>query len=246
MNFINILFMALGMFTILPVPKNSWVDKYTKYIALCLPFVGLIIGVIYYYLAIIVNAPYLIRCSIITVLPFVLTGFLHLDGFMDTSDALFSRRDIEKMKEILKDSNVGAFSVISLIIVFLIQLSSVYYILNSNEKIITLIFIPIVSRCIVSILLMNAKCINENGYMAIFKKDTKKMYSYIVLIIMILTIIISYIINLYAFVSVLAVMISALLIYCYVYKKFCGLSGDLCGFIITTSEVFGLFILAII
>ena len=42
----------------------------------------------------------------------LVTGGIHLDGFMDTTDARSSYGDREKKLAILKDSHVGAFAVI--------------------------------------------------------------------------------------------------------------------------------------
>ena len=44
--------------------------------------------------------------------PLLVTGGIHLDGFMDTTDARSSYGDMEKKLAILKDSHVGAFAVI--------------------------------------------------------------------------------------------------------------------------------------
>lgn len=41
-----------------------------------------------------------------------MSGGIHLDGMVDTADALYSRRETEKKLEILKDPHVGAFGVI--------------------------------------------------------------------------------------------------------------------------------------
>ncbi len=45
--------------------------------------------------------------------PIFLTGAIHLDGFMDTCDALASHADREKKLEIMKDPHCGAFAVIA-------------------------------------------------------------------------------------------------------------------------------------
>ena len=42
-----------------------------------------------------------------------LTGGLHLDGLMDTCDAIFSRRDRQKRLQILSDTHAGSFAVMS-------------------------------------------------------------------------------------------------------------------------------------
>ena len=46
---------------------------------------------------------------IIVVSEFLLTGGLHADGLMDTSDGLFSGRERERKLEIMKDSRIGSF-----------------------------------------------------------------------------------------------------------------------------------------
>ena len=46
------------------------------------------------------------------VIPLLVTGGIHMDGFMDTSDAMASWQPKERRLEILKDSHVGAFAVI--------------------------------------------------------------------------------------------------------------------------------------
>ena len=47
----------------------------------------------------------------------LLTGGLHLDGLADTADGLASRGTKEKVLEVMRDSRIGAFGVISLILV---------------------------------------------------------------------------------------------------------------------------------
>ena len=52
-------------------------------------------------------------------LPVFITGGIHLDGFMDTSDALASHAPIQKKLEILKDSHAGAFAILACVLYFL-------------------------------------------------------------------------------------------------------------------------------
>ena len=52
-------------------------------------------------------------------IPVIVSGGIHLDGFADTVDALSSYGDREKKLEILKDPNTGAFAVIGLCVYFL-------------------------------------------------------------------------------------------------------------------------------
>ena len=81
-----------------------------------------------------------------TAAPWCLTGFIHLDGFMDVTDAVGSCRDLAKRREILKDSHVGSFAVIGVVLLILCQFA---FCVSFNQKtdIRVLIVIPVVSRC---------------------------------------------------------------------------------------------------
>ncbi|WP_151732943.1 adenosylcobinamide-GDP ribazoletransferase [Paenibacillus tengchongensis] len=62
--------------------------------------------------------------AVITLIVWVyLTGGLHLDGWMDSADALFSYRTRERMLEIMKDSRVGAMGVLACVLLLLLKAS---------------------------------------------------------------------------------------------------------------------------
>lgn len=50
-----------------------------------------------------------------------ITGALLLDGLMDSADGLFSGRSKERSLEIMKDSHVGAFGVLSVLLIVLLK-----------------------------------------------------------------------------------------------------------------------------
>ncbi|HHT62426.1 MAG: adenosylcobinamide-GDP ribazoletransferase [Bacillota bacterium] len=86
------------------------------------PLVGLVIG---FFVALIVYLFNFIDPQLGAVLGIltgiVLTGGLHLDGFMDTADGIFSARTREEMLEIMKDSRVGAHGVTACVILLLLK-----------------------------------------------------------------------------------------------------------------------------
>ncbi|KHL96103.1 cobalamin synthase, partial [Paenibacillus sp. IHB B 3415] len=62
--------------------------------------------------------------AVITLILWVgLTGGLHLDGWMDSADALLSYRSRERMLEIMKDSRVGAMGVLACVLLLLLKAS---------------------------------------------------------------------------------------------------------------------------
>ena len=54
----------------------------------------------------------------------LLTGMLHLDGFIDCCDGLLGTRTIERRLEILRDSRVGAYGVIGGVLLVLAQFAA--------------------------------------------------------------------------------------------------------------------------
>ncbi|CAM2985191.1 adenosylcobinamide-GDP ribazoletransferase [Paenibacillus sediminis] len=65
-----------------------------------------------------------LSAAVLTLILWVwLTGGLHLDGLMDTADALLSYRSRDKMLEIMKDSRVGAMGVIACVLLLLMKVS---------------------------------------------------------------------------------------------------------------------------
>ena len=111
--------MAWGMFLAIPCPFRRWDEAARGRMLGFLPLIGLIVGAIWAaaaHLCTALNLPSAVRALILCALPWLVTGFLHLDGFMDVCDAVLSRRDLETRQRILKDSHCGSFAVICMIL----------------------------------------------------------------------------------------------------------------------------------
>jgi len=141
--------MCQSMFCALPFPCNIWEERARCKMLLFLPVVGLEIGAIwagFAWLCNWLNLPVLVKGLILAVYPWLVTGFIHLDGYMDVTDAVGSCRSLERRREILKDSHVGAFAVIGMVLLGLAQFACMAS-LPENAKYGILILIPGVSRC---------------------------------------------------------------------------------------------------
>lgn len=110
---------ALSFLTILPVGHPSLSEEKELPRAMAFfPLVGLIIGLILalgYYLLSFFLPRSLVIWLLIGLLA-LLTRGLHLDGFADTIDGLGSGGPKEKILEVMRDSRIGAFGVIALIL----------------------------------------------------------------------------------------------------------------------------------
>ena len=138
--------MCQSMFCAIPSPWQGWEEKAREKMLLCLPLVGLEIGLLWWGLGVLSRyLPPLMAGAVLAGWPWLATGFLHLDGFMDVMDAVRSCRSLERRREILKDSHVGAFAVIGCVLVAMGQFAACGSFLEAPLGMLALI--PVVSRC---------------------------------------------------------------------------------------------------
>lgn len=242
--------MALSMFTIIPTPYIEWDDDGAKNMMKFYPIIGGIVGVIWsmiYYLMSTLNVSMVLKSIVIMMVPFIVTGMLHLDGFMDVCDAILSRRDREEKLRILKDSTIGAFAVISLLILFFLQFGSIHSIIEKNIPFYMLIIIPIISRIIVAYFLLSRTTIKESTLGTYFKKGTNITDIAIMIVSLIVMVIISFVLlEYYGLVLVLSILLAVTWAVEKCKKEFGGISGDVAGFALVVGELIGILTLGII
>ncbi|WP_250230056.1 adenosylcobinamide-GDP ribazoletransferase [Anaeropeptidivorans aminofermentans] len=243
-------FEAVSMYTILPAPHGDWEDGRVKYIMAFLPLVGFLIGLLWvlvYAVSAKLHIPVMLRAFIISIFPFFISGFLHIDGFMDTCDALFSRRDLDERLRILRDSHVGSFAVTSIIMLMLCNFSSAHGVITLSKDYFMLIIIPIISRSGGAVFLLKAKPLKGSSMGAFFKEKSHENTVLFIIISIILCCILSLI-----FFGIKGLILSFALLFAVIFtayglnKSFGGFSGDLTGFSISVCETLGLFLLAVL
>jgi adenosylcobinamide-GDP ribazoletransferase len=107
---------AFSMYSWIPMPQLEWRKDTMKYALCFFPLVGAVSGgcvALWAWVSSLLGLQTVLFAALAVLLPVFLTGGIHLDGFIDTCDALYSRQPMEKKLEILKDPHVGAFGVIS-------------------------------------------------------------------------------------------------------------------------------------
>jgi len=117
-------FMAWGMFLAIPCPRKIWSESARQKMLVCMPLVGLLAGGVWAGAWLLMRgAPGPVRAAVCAAAPWLVTGFMHLDGYMDVCDAVLSRRDLATRQRILKDSHCGAFAVICMVLLAMGQWS---------------------------------------------------------------------------------------------------------------------------
>lgn len=89
---------------------------------------------IWYKLSAFLGVPNVSRALIFLVLPVIVTGGIHVDGYMDTSDAIHSYGDREKKLSILKDSHIGAFAVIRLLVYSAVYFAALFWMAEQGKE----------------------------------------------------------------------------------------------------------------
>ena len=137
------------------VEQKDWCEKDFADSVRDFPLIGLVLGIIYTAFAALLMSflpqngillPHHVVAAILLILPILLTGGLHCDGFMDTMDGLFSGRSRERMLEIMKDSRVGANGVFAFVLLMIFDWSILLDLLQSAWLFPALFAMPIISR----------------------------------------------------------------------------------------------------
>lgn len=242
--------MAISMFTVIPLPKYEWDDEGGKNIMKFYPIIGLIVGIIWYgvfRLLDLLDASTIVTTAITLITPFILTGMLHLDGFMDVCDALLSRREKNEKLRILKDPHTGAFAVISVVMLFVVNFSTLYTVISNNDITVGLILIPIISRSLMGYLLLSKESMKGSSLGAFFKQGTGKIDRFILLSSLIVSSIISmFIFGVYGVIMSLAIILVSTFLVNNAAKEFDGMSGDSAGYGLVIAESIGVLILSFI
>ena len=170
--------MCQSMFCAIPAPQ-VWDEAAKDKMLLFLPLVGLEIGILWAGLGWVcglLNLSVLVKGLILATYPYLVTGFLHLDGYMDVTDAVKSWRDLERRREILKDSHVGSFAVIGIVLLMLAQFV-VFASAPVDANYFILIFIPAASRCCSALAVTGLKPMSTSQY-----ADRKKPKSHLLIL----------------------------------------------------------------
>ncbi len=159
--------MAWGMFLAIPCPLRRWNEKAREKMLVCLPLVGLAVGGIWLGLYLLLRHAAIggLYAFLMAALPWLVTGFMHLDGYMDVCDAVLSRRELATRQRILKDSHCGAFAVIGMVLLALCQWS-VFLSGSADESLWGLLLIPVATRACAGLAVLKLRPMGTSQYAA--------------------------------------------------------------------------------
>ena len=263
-NILNSLIAAFAVYSRIPMPEIKWTEKNLKYSFVFLPLVGAVIGALI--TALMISCGYfgfhgIFFASTAIIVNILITGGIHLDGFCDVMDAVGSRREREEMLRIMEDPHTGAFAVIYMAALLVVQLGLYTQLFYSGwlaamfadgtcKKAVcaALLCIFVLSRIAAGISVVTFPKAKSGGLAAMFADGACKKAVCAALLCMTAAIFTVWILS-YVTVGVILAFFSALLFlwyYCWSKKRFGGITGDTTGFFINIFETAMLFAVVVL
>ncbi|MFF5443540.1 adenosylcobinamide-GDP ribazoletransferase [Streptomyces sp. NPDC012888] len=115
---------AFGTLTVFPARITRWDRPAARTGMQCAPLAGLAVGLcaaVPGVLLLLLGGGPLLAAAVALAVPAALTRGLHLDGLADTADGLGSAKPADDALRIMKQSDIGPFGVVALLVVLLIQ-----------------------------------------------------------------------------------------------------------------------------
>lgn len=236
---------ALRFLTVIPIPRRGEasaeeVGASQGYFPLVGLFLGAILAGINWSLSLVL--PSSITNAVIIIALLLLTGALHIDGFIDTCDALSGRRTPEERWQIMSDSRVGAFGVVGAFCLLLLVYVSLGEVPEAY-KMVALILMPTLSRWSMVYAIFAFPYAKPGGLGKTFKEQANwRKLTLATLLVLASTLGLLLIKGLVLVLSGLALIFMVWLVAAalglFLQRRFAGLTGDSYGAINEVSQVF--------
>lgn len=237
---------ALRFMTVIPIPwkEGEDMEEVAKSISF-FPLVGLIIGLSNLAVFLICQMLFSPLLSAIFVLVWwiFITGGLHLDGLADTADGVWGGTTAERRLEIMKDSRVGVFGVLTLVSFLLLKTGALNELFGyfGENKMRALVLAPIAGRWISVFTIFVFDSARKEGLGVFFKEKTGTKELVIALI---LALILVFVVGGFAGAAALAsATVFSFVLSLFFSKKLGGLTGDTYGAMCEGAELLALLVM---
>ena len=241
MHILESLFVALSTYSRIPVPQFQWNVRNMKYSICFFPAAGLFCGaalILWNQFCLSMDISAVLFSAAASCLPLLISGGIHMDGYMDTMDALSSHQNKERKLEIMKDPNCGAFAAIYCGIYLLLQFG-LFHELYLKSAVCFYAPVYILSRALSAFCAVNLPNARKNGMLCAFTQNTdrkKASFAALLTAVFVCVMLLSLSLKIGSCISVMAV--ATMLFYKHLtMKEFGGVTGDTSGFFLQLCEL---------
>ena len=235
-----ILVAAQFLTTMPPVIKRPFTNQELGRAVAFFPLVGLGLGTILTAINALLNLlfPPNLSTALLLAAWILLTGVLHLDGFLDACDGLFGGFTPESRLHIMRDERVGAYALAGGVLLLLIKFTALTSVPNLTTAI---ILVPTLGRWAISLAVVSFPYARETGLGRTMKNEAGPAERLLATAFALIVAIFAG--GLFGLVAMAAVALTVWLGSKYVMKRIPGLTGDIYGALCEISEVVMLLIL---
>ena len=240
MILLRALLAAIGFLTRIPVPSSRLTPRLLGLSVGFFPAVGMLLGGVLALLswalsAHLASAPPLLSAVAVVSVHTLLTVGLHLDGLADVADGLGGGRgSSERVLDIMRDSRIGSFGAVALILVLMTKVIAMRSALSHAQSVALLVAFPAVARFGCVLLIIMFPYARQEG----LGRDFHVHSSWRQLLIAAATTAVPLTLSPGdALVAAAAAIACAMLVGVSLYRRLRGLTGDVYGAAIEVAEV---------
>lgn len=230
---------AFSMYSRIPMPRTEWDEKGMKYSLCCFPLVGAALGLCSLGLMLLLTRLGFQRSSAALVLaafPILFTGGIHMDGYLDVTDAKNSWKPAEEKLNILKDPHIGAFACIYGIVYLF--LAAAFYNEITLQQMGSMAVCHVYSRILSGLSVAAFRKAKKDGMAADSARKASPAVKWILLGELAACLTVMFLINPFYGVMTAGLGLFAFLRYRRLaYRSFGGTTGDLAGYFLQTCEL---------
>lgn len=248
MNVLYGLLIAVSMYSKVPVPLAEWTKPRMRYAMCWFPVVGLVCGGLLW-LWFCVSGSFGFHpgaAGLVGVcIPVLVTGGIHLDGFLDTLDARSSYGNKEKKLEILKDPHTGAFAIIGACVYFMLYAACLIQLfidgrqMGQERMVAAFCLVFSLERAFSGFSVASFRCAKNSGLVHTFSDGAHKQVTRIVLLLWMA--VLFAMLTLTGWLPAAAVFGTGGVVFWYYWhmskKEFGGITGDLAGWFLQVFEL---------
>lgn len=246
MDLLGSLIIACSMYSKIPMPQVAWTKERMRFAMCFFPVVGVIQAVVLYGA---VKLAWNLELWVLygiggVVVPLLVNGGIHMDGFLDVIDARASYGEKEKKLEILKDPHAGAFAIIGCVVYVLVYLGIFLYL--------PVAYLPafggvyVLTRGLSGLSVVIFPKAKASGLATSFSDEAQKQVTVAVMLLFI-AVSLCYMVWTAGMIAGIGCGISACVVYGYYYRmsvrEFGGITGDLAGYFLQVCELVLLIVL---
>ena len=162
--------MAFALYSRIPMPNLDWESESRRWLLCAFPLVGIAVGgaeLLWLWLARLLGLSGVLQAAVLTAIPLLVTGGIHLDGFCDVCDAQASHQSRERKLEIMKDPHVGSFAVMACVLYLLLTFGLWHQLDRTDSRLwAALLLLPVLGRCLSAYAALTLPNARGNGMLA--------------------------------------------------------------------------------